>query len=190
MIGKKFNHYQNTTQLSKINTWKIKDATLVTSRAVLAIAAISLILLLDNFAAARQTWTGVGPEGGDIRTLVIDSHTPQTIYAGTRQGGVFKSTNGGRSWSAINSGLPPLSTVQAVAIDPSTPQTIFASSGGGLVKSTDGGNNWSFDSRSRQPVSGVESMAIDPSTPQTIFAGTGSGVFKSMDGGSNWTTRL
>ncbi len=50
-------------------------------------------------------WTSNGPEGGDIRALAIDPATPSTLYAGTGYGGVFKSTDGGENWEAVNTGL-------------------------------------------------------------------------------------
>ena len=58
-------------------------------------------------------------------------------------GGVFKSTNGGGNWSAVNTGLTD-TYVHALAIDPVTPTTLYAGTeGGGVFKSTDGGGNWS-----------------------------------------------
>src|SRR5678815_1934026 len=48
---------------------------------------------------------GGGPPAGTVKALAIDPSTPATVYAGTYSGGVFKSTDGGASWSAINSGL-------------------------------------------------------------------------------------
>src|SRR5207249_90307 len=61
---------------------------------------------------------------------------PTTIYAAPNAGGVFKSTNGGGSWSAINNGLPgqpfPNIFVFALAIDPVTSTTIYAGMLGGV----------------------------------------------------------
>ena len=54
---------------------------------------------------------------------------------------MFKSTNGGGDWSAINTGLTT-TVVLALAIDPATPATLYAGTGGGVFKSTDGGGNW------------------------------------------------
>ena len=54
-------------------------------------------------------------------------------------GGVFKSTNGGGNWSAVNTGLTD-TDVRALAIDPATPATLYAGTdGGGVFKSTNGG---------------------------------------------------
>ncbi|MGQ9568633.1 MAG: hypothetical protein ACUVWW_11370, partial [Anaerolineae bacterium] len=52
-------------------------------------------------SAGINVWTSIGPEGGTIYALAIDPATPTTLYAGT-WGGVFKSTNGGGNWSAVN----------------------------------------------------------------------------------------
>ena len=68
-------------------------------------------------SAGTNVWTSNGPEGGTIYALAIDPTTPATLYAGTWSGGVFKSTNGGGNWSAVNTGLTDTS-VRALAIDP------------------------------------------------------------------------
>ena len=82
-----------------------------------------------------------------IAALAIDPSTPTTLYAGTSGGGVFKSTDGGGSWRAINTGLNTTFVVSALVIDPATPATLYAGTGRGLVsgdasgvfKSTNGG---------------------------------------------------
>ncbi len=58
-------------------------------------------------------------------------------------GGVFKSTNGGAAWSAVNTGLTN-TDVYALAIDPATPSTLYAGTvSDGVFKSTNGGAVWS-----------------------------------------------
>ncbi len=91
------------------------------------------------------------------------------------------STDGGTSWSAVNSGLG----VSALAIDPGNPATPYAGTvGGGVFKSTNGG--WSAVN-SGLTATVVFALAIDPSSPATLYAGTlGAGVFKSTDGGATW----
>jgi hypothetical protein len=54
--------------------------------------------------AGNNVWTSLGPEGAIVTALAVDPSTPTTLYAGIG-GGVFKSTDGGRSWSAANTGL-------------------------------------------------------------------------------------
>src|SRR5438874_32924 len=90
-----------------------------------------------------NSWTSIGPQGGSIKALAIDPMTPATLYAGTNAG-VFKSTDGGGSWSAINTSLPSVKYVLALAIDPLTPATLYAGIDiYGVFKSTDGGGSWS-----------------------------------------------
>jgi len=82
-------------------------------------------------------------EGGVVQAPAIDPVTPATLYAGTRDGGVFRSTNGGANWSAVNSGLTSFTPhVWALAIDPATPATLHAGIGSGVFKSTNAGGNW------------------------------------------------
>ena len=59
-----------------------------------------------------------------FNALAIDPATPATLYAGT-YGGVFKSTDGGGNWHAVNTGLTD-TPVRALAIDPATPATLYA----------------------------------------------------------------
>src|SRR6266571_4356974 len=97
------------------------------------------VLLWVNSArmvhAGNNVWTSLGPEGGIVQALALDPTTPTTVYAGTRGGGVFKSTNGGNSWSAVNTGLPDLE-IFALALDPTTPTTVYAGTVHGVFKST------------------------------------------------------
>jgi hypothetical protein len=122
-----------------------------------------------------------------VFTLAIDPLTPTTLYAGSPGTGVFKSTNGGQSWSAINTGLGLLD-VRALAIDPLTPTTLYASSPSkGVFKSTNGGQSWSAINTGLGSFY-VHALAIDPLTPTTLYAGTFSrGVFKSTNGGQSWS---
>jgi len=134
--------------------------------------------------AGNNIWTSLGPGDAFVNALAIDPRTPTTLYAAGD--GVFKSTDGGNTWSAVNTGLPAL-FVNALAIDPTTPTTLYAGigiSGGGVFKSTDGGNTWSaVNTGLTTPY--VDTLAIDPRTPTTLYAGTvDGGVFKSTDGGN------
>jgi len=64
-----------------------------------------------------------------VTSLAVDPGTPPTLYAGTSS--VFKSTDGGGSWSRLDSGLPEL-RVNALAIDPLTPALIYAGTDAGV----------------------------------------------------------
>src|SRR5439155_1654570 len=122
--------------------------------------------------------------------------TPTTLYAATNFGaGVFKSSDGGGSWSAVNTGLPTFnySYVSALAIDPQTPATLYAETEGGVFKSTNTGGSWNAVNTGLTATP-VGALAIDPQTPATLYAGTRAlppgrrgGVFKSTNGGASWS---
>src|SRR5437879_6238708 len=58
---------------------------------------------VERVEAGVNTWTSSGPYGGSVPDLVIDPQNPSTLYAGTDVG-VFKTTDGGDNWTAINPG--------------------------------------------------------------------------------------
>ena len=122
-----------------------------------------------------------------VSALVIDPAAPATLYAGTRNG-VFKSTDGGGNWVAVNTGLRDMLPISALAIDPAMSTTLYAGSEwGGVYKSTNGGGNW-VAVNTGLPDYQVNDLAIDPAAPTTLYAGTaGGGVFKSTDGGGSWS---
>ncbi len=125
-----------------------------------------------------------------IYSLAINPVMTTILYTGTWGQGIYKSTNGGASWKAMNSGLPSKAYVRSIAINHKAPSTLYASTGdpysnirGALYMSTDGGAHWNaVNSGLPLPVY-VSSIAIDPVTPSIIYSGTGRGVYKSTKGG-------
>jgi hypothetical protein len=65
---------------------------------------LSAVLWASNshvaYGRGLDVWRPIGPDGGFILALAIDPRTPSTLYAGTINGGLFKTTNGGRSWKS------------------------------------------------------------------------------------------
>ncbi len=87
---------------------------------------------------------------------------------------MFKSSDGGGSWTAINSGLTS-SYVRAMAIDPQRPATIYAGTDESRVfKSNDGGGSWTAINTAWMG-GDVRTLAIDPQNPSRIYAGTPEG---------------
>jgi len=150
----------------------------------------ALALVPDCFSSTN--WQSIGPFGGIVNTIAIDPTDGQTVYAGTGgDGRVFKSTNGGASWTAVNLGITGAS-VNALAIDPKDSRTVYAGTsngGGGVFKTTNGGTSWSAVNSGITDINiEVFALAIDPSNSQTVYVGTdGGGVFKSNDGGASWS---
>jgi hypothetical protein len=110
------------------------------------------------------------------------------MYPGGGFGYVFKSTNGGASWT--QTGHSSIG-VTSIAIDPSNPAVLYTGNvtsrarGGGVFKSTNGGASWGeigFHDID------VDSIAVDPSASDTVYVGTSFyGIFKSINGGASWT---
>src|SRR5262245_23756547 len=139
--------------------------------------------------AGVNAWTSTGIVGGSTRTIAIDPTSPATMYAGTKYNGVFKTTNGGATWTAANIGMPNTLVVNIV-IDPVTTTNVYASTDGqGVFRSTDGGATWTAINNG---LSGalpllIYGLAIDPVTRTTLYAGTAGGVYKTTNSGASWS---
>ena len=145
------------------------------------------------------TWTQTGPglnSEAIVYSLAIDPSQPDILYAGTRSpgsnppwgGGVFKSSDGGKSWSNFTHNLLE-DWVYGLAIDPRNPQSVYAiTHSKGVSHSTDGGHSWKAVNNGLYDQSG-RSVAIDPSNSQIVYAGMwhGSGIFKTTNGGQSWS---
>jgi photosystem II stability/assembly factor-like uncharacterized protein len=141
-------------------------------------------------SGSSAQWTATGPASATINSLTIASGTSTTLYSGTLSG-VFRSTTGGGTWSAINSGLSDLN-VLSIAIDPVVPATLYAGTTSPVFKSDNGGVTWSVPANIGLPPGWVNTLTIaktTTTTPAATYAGTFSGVFMSTDGGANWTDK-
>ena len=117
------------------------------------------------------------------RSLAVHPGDPDTVYVGTGGiGGVYKTTDAGRSWINVN---PVLDTVWGLAIDPSSPQSVYASDDTRVHKSTDGGRTWQLASDGLPGVR-VTTLTVHPFEAQTVYAGTIEGLFRSTDGAGSW----
>ncbi|HVS77998.1 MAG TPA: hypothetical protein VHE11_13760, partial [Steroidobacteraceae bacterium] len=158
-------------------------------------------------AYSQLEWRLVGPFRGGWATMAAGvSGSPDTFYFSGAGGGIWKTTDAGRTWRSVGDGLPP--AMGAVAVAPSAPDTIYAGtgqvaprydlgSGRGVFKSTDGGKTW-------QPLGLAETRNIgriwvDPNNPDVVVvAALGHlfgpspkrGVYLSTDGGTSWVHAL
>ncbi len=140
-----------------------------------------------------DSWSDTGAVFDPI-VFAVDPTIATTVYAGTSDEGLFKSTDGGPTWSHENVGLFPDSGVNALAVDPMTPATLYAGVGGynspanifPIFKSTDAGISWTAASVGLDGGLVVTALAIDPLTATTIYAASYEGVFKSTDGAGTW----
>ena len=158
---------------------------------------------------ALPEWQLAGPTNieGRVTTIAIHPQTPQTVYIGTANGGVWKSTNFCQSWTSVFNNQNT-SSIGALAIDPLNGNVIYCGTGEanslrsyypgtGIYKSTDGGATWIFSGLDSSYCFG--NIAIDPVNPQIIYAAAlGStrrktdqrGVYRSSNGGTSWERKL
>src|SRR6185295_18540268 len=122
-------------------------------------------------------------------TTSVDFPTVNPAQARSRDAaGVYKSTDGGATWSTHG---PDAHGIRALAIDRSNPSTIYAvdarPSGARLYKSADAGESWTAIGSGLTWAS-IASLAIDPVNSQVLYAATlGTGLIKSSDGGATWS---
>ena len=120
-----------------------------------------------------------------ISVLTLAPSNPRVLYAGTSDGWVQVSSDGGRSWST-SSPLPDR-FVTSIAVDPQSPRRAFvglSGFGAGHVFRTDNrGGNWT-DISSNLPDIPVNAVLLDPIAPQTVYVGTDIGVFVLAEDGA------
>jgi hypothetical protein len=125
-----------------------------------------------------------------VLSFAQDPTAPSKLYAATLAG-LYRSSDGGNSWTASNTGLPSIPEIRAIAVDPELPTTLYA---GGidsakLYKSINGGASWT-ESDTGLTVSGnsqLDAITVDPHHSKAVYAAPyNNGLFKSMDGGATW----
>ena len=155
---------------------------------------------------------------GSIGAIAVAPSDPNIIYVGSGAGiirpdlavgdGVYKSTDGGRTWTHL--GLRDTQMIAMIDVDPRDPNRLFVAALGhpygpnaerGIFRSTDGGRTFTKVLYKDEYTSGND-VRIDPSDPNTVYAtlwqqqqsfiegqgfgGAGNGIFKSTDGGATW----
>ena len=168
-----------------------------------------------------QDWHNVSDGDFDVSSIGgidVANSDPNVIYVGTGTAclrgniqtgrGVYKSTDGGDTWSFV--GLEESGIIGDVVVHPSNPEVAYVAAVGqafgdngqrGVFRTTDGGDNWERVLHISDST-GVVDIALNPKNPRELYAGawtaerkpwtmkSGSqegGIFKSTDGGDNWT---
>lgn len=172
---------------------------------------------------AGTTWRNVS-DGffgtGSVGAIDVSDSDPEVIYVGMGESpyrinmsshgdGVYRSTDGGASWT--HRGLRETRQIAAIVVHPSQPSTVYVAAQGnhwapstdrGVYRSTDGGATWTKVLAGDNPTTGAIDLKLDPADPNVIYAamwdhqrtawqlrsgGPGSGIYKSGDGGATWT---
>lgn len=127
-----------------------------------------------------------------VSSILIHPSDPDIIYIGTgdRDGantpgiGVYKTTNGGTTWSQVSNGMGSV-TVGAMLMLPGDPNTIIAATSGGLFKTTNGGANWGL-----KQAGNFKDLKFKPGDPTVVYAARYSSpaeFYRSANTGDSWT---
>lgn len=169
----------------------------------------------QGFSENIPPWTNLGPTpgyyfaygniSGRTTTVQYDPNNPGVIYIGAAFGGVWKSTNGGNTWTAKTDFEASLSS-GALAIDPTNTNIVYYGTGEatysgvsyygrGLLKSTDGGETWTHYTGGLQAFTYFSRIVVRPGFPNQLLAALGSrsslsasgGIYRSTNGGVTWS---
>jgi photosystem II stability/assembly factor-like uncharacterized protein len=159
---------------------------------------------IDPALLSALHWRNIGPfRGGRVNGVTGVPGQSNTFYFGSVGGGVWKTTNAGRTWQPIFDSQP-IASIGAIAVAASNPNLVYVgtgeadmrsqiSYGNGIYKSTNAGKTWrhlGLDN-TRQ----IGKVIVDPKNPEVVFvaalghvygANPDRGVYRSRDGGATW----
>jgi hypothetical protein len=110
---------------------------------------------------------------------------PDVLFAGSENGLVFKSTNGGQNWTPTASGINTSGGIGAVGVHPANPDIAWFADSHNVHKSTDGGNSWQLMLTSNNLH--CHAIYLHPDNPNLVLLATEKGLYRSVNGGSDWT---
>ena len=176
-----------------------------------AFASLPALAAAGELATTSDTFAGlqfrnIGPLPGRIDTVSGVAGDPNTYYAGGL-GGLFKSSDGAVTWKSVFNN-EPVSSIGAIAVAPSQPQTLYIGTGeanlrndvdfgDGVWRSNDAGESWSHVGL--DATGAINAIAIDTKNPERAFvAAVGDvykptadrGVYRTLDGGKTWSKVL
>jgi photosystem II stability/assembly factor-like uncharacterized protein len=168
---------------------------------VLALAPIALAQTIDTRLYSEMHWRSIGPpRAGRARALSGVPSQPNVFYIGFDNGGVWRSTDFGSTWTPLFDSQPT-GSIGAIVVAPSDPNVIYVGSGAGIIrpdlatgdgmyKSTDAGKTWAHLAlRDSQMIADIE---VDPTNANRLFVAvlghpygpnTERGIFRSTNGG-------
>jgi photosystem II stability/assembly factor-like uncharacterized protein len=172
------------------------------------LAPVSAAQTLKDDSLKGMKWRLIGPfRGGRVIAVEGVAGQPNVYYFGGVAGGVWKTTDGGLTWTPIFD-KQPIASIGSIAVAPSDPNVVYVgtgeaclrgniSFGNGVYKSLDAGKTWTHigldDTRH------IGRVIVDPHNPDVVFvaalghafgANKDRGVFRSTDGGKSWQNVL
>jgi photosystem II stability/assembly factor-like uncharacterized protein len=138
-------------------------------------------------------WLAVSPalDGSPISAVEIAQADSKTVYVGTENGGIFRSLNGGNSWSGDLAGpVLPGFTITRILTSPANAQIVYATvanfNARHVFRSKDGGQTWTDIDRGQLPDVPHHAIAIPSAKPMTLYVCSDAGVYVSTDAGNSW----
>ncbi|MCP4150780.1 MAG: hypothetical protein GY757_23745 [bacterium] len=140
---------------------------------------------------------GYGKGGmGRINGMAFDPLNSNIIWVGAPSGGLWKSTDGGGSWSTNTDNLPNIG-VTDIVIHPRNPNIMYIATGdgdgavplsSGVLKSTDRGETWQSTGLDypEGSIFVINKLLMHPADPETLLVASYEGIYKTTDGGANW----
>ena len=159
---------------------------------------------VDSTLFNELTWRNIGPlRAGRTRAAVGDPERPNVLYIGVTNGGVWKTTDYGRTWEPIFD-EQPTGSIGDIAVSESSPNILYVASGEGLqrpdlsvgngvYKSTDGGTTWAHLGLLEGQQ--LARIIVDPKNPDRVFVAVlghpygpnkERGIYRSLDGGKSF----
>ncbi|MBI2407758.1 MAG: glycosyl hydrolase [Gemmatimonadetes bacterium] len=162
---------------------------------------------------AGKTWTHIGLEKTkQISNIRVHPKNPDLVYVaaqgerwvGTPDRGIYRSSDGGKTWALVLKGENATSGASALSMDPTNPRILYAAfwdhqrlpwmvrSGGpgsGLWKSTDGGDTWTRLTSGLPKLMGKIGVDVSPANPDRVYAiveAEKGGLYRSDDAGKSW----
>src|SRR3954463_3787275 len=169
------------------------------------VASAGMMASVDPALFKGMRYRLVGPSrGGRVTTVTGVPSQPRTFYMGVASGGLFRTTDGGITWTPIADGKIPVGSMGSIAVADSDPNIIYVgtgsdgirsnvSTGRGVYRTTDGGASWQF--LGLYDAGQIGAVRIHPTNPNVAWvAAYGDafkrnverGVFKTEDGGKTW----
>jgi len=131
-----------------------------------------------------RTWSrrDQGLEDFSVRAIAVDPHDAEFVVAGGLTG-VYRSTNGGRSWEKISE----QTNVESLAIDPRSRDRIYVGTWRQGIRTEDGGKSWQLVNSGMVLDTDMFSITIDPGNPDSVWVATCGWVYNSQNRGDLWT---
>ncbi|MFN2578425.1 MAG: WD40/YVTN/BNR-like repeat-containing protein [Pyrinomonadaceae bacterium] len=174
---------------------------------IFCVVSMSSIVIAQQYDASLYSglhWRMIGPfRAGRANAVSGVVGQPDTFYFGSVGGGVWKTTNAGRTWNPVFDSVS-VASIGAISVAPSNGSIIYVGSGeadmrdsiqfgDGMYKSTDAGKSWKHIGL--EATKQIGRVLVDPKNPNTVFvAALGNayasspdrGVYRSRDGGATW----